>query len=104
VELRNLDRPGWIRDRVKHLGVSHGRRPVLIDQVQLDFHAHPRRAGLEPALPEHPGEHVQRTLDLLPVLTPVLAADLDRLNFTTHKASLKETGKACPLWVPPHTF
>jgi hypothetical protein len=96
VELPELGRPGRVGDGVEHGLVAHGWHPVLIDQVQLDFHAHPRRADLEPALEQHPGEDVQRTLYLLPVLPAVLATDLDGLNFTSHGAPARRDGKHLP--------
>src|SRR5262249_19807475 len=87
VELPELGRPGGVRDCLKHGGVAHGRRPAGVDQVQLDLHAHLRRVGLEQALLQHPREDLQRAPYLVPVLGPVLAADLDGLNVTTHEAS-----------------
>ena len=94
IELPELGRPGGIGDRVEHGRVAHGRLPVGVHQVQLDLHAHPGRAGLEPALAEHPGEHVQRTLHLFPVLAPVLTTDRDGLNVASHEAPARRDGRA----------
>jgi hypothetical protein len=84
VELPDLGGPGRAGDRVERGGVAHGRHPVLVDQVQLDFLADRRGVLLEQALAEHAGEDVQRAPDLVPVLAPVLATDLDCLDVTAH--------------------
>ena len=94
VELPELGGPGRVGDRVEHRRVAHGRRAEGIHQVQLDLHAHPGRAGLEPALAEHPGEHVQGALHLFAVFAPVLTADLDGLNVTSHEAPARRDGTA----------
>ena len=89
VELPHLDAPGRVRDRVEHVGVAHGRHGRRVDEVQLDLLAHPRRAVLEQALAQHPGERVKRAPYLLPVQPPVLAGELDRLNLTAHTAYIR---------------
>jgi len=87
IELPEFDAPGRVRDRVQHVGVAHGRNGLRVDKVQLDLLADLCRAVLEQVLPQHPGERVQRAPHLLPVHSPVLTAELDRLNLTTHEAS-----------------
>ena len=95
VELAEFGRPGRVGDGVEHVGVLHGRSPVVVHQVQLDLQAHLCRVGLEQALAQHPGEHLQRALELVPVLPPVLATDLDRLNVPAHAASAQVKGDDC---------
>ena len=92
IELSELGSPGRIGDRVEHVGIAHRRLAALVDEVQLDLLADPRRGVLEYVLPQHPVEHVERAPELLPVLAAVLAADLDRLNITAHPASLSWLG------------
>ncbi len=104
VELPELGRPGGVRDRVEHVGVAHGRHAALVDQVQLDLQAHPRGAGLEHVFLEHLGEHFQRAPHPVAVDAPVLAADLDRLDVTTHEAPLNEMGRSGTRPVPAYTF
>ena len=66
-------------------GVRHGRHPVRVDQVQLDLHAHLPRLGVEPGLPQHPGENVKALTDLLPVSTPILLTNGDGRDIPAHK-------------------
>jgi len=87
IELPELGGPGGIGDRVEHGGVVHGRRALLVHEVQLDLQAHLRGAGVEHVLVQHPGEDLQRAPHLVPVPAPVFAADLDGLNVTAHEAS-----------------
>ena len=68
---------------------------MVVHQVQFDLQAHLGRVGLEQVLAEHPGEHLQRALELVPVLPPVLTTDLDRLNVPAHEASAQVKEDDC---------
>src|SRR5205814_14860 len=105
IELPKLGRPRWVGDSVEHGGVAHGRRPAGVHEVQLDLHAHLRRVGLEQAFLQHPCEDLQRAPYLVAVLGPVLAADLDGLNVTTHEASAHRVRESMyPARHPLYTF
>mgnify|MGYP003694716787 CR=1 FL=1 len=105
IELPELGRPGRIGDRVEHGGVVHGRRTLLVHEVQLDLQADLRRAGIEQVLVQHPGEDLQRAPHLVPVLAPVFAADLDGLNVTAHEASAQlDRETMYPAGHPPYTL
>jgi hypothetical protein len=87
IELPELGPPDRIDDGVKHLRAAHGRRQLSADQIQLDFQAHLRRTVLEHPIAQHPGEHVERAAQLVPVGAPFLAADPYCLNIATHVAT-----------------
>ena len=87
VELPDLGRPSRVGDRLQRVGVAHGGHAPLVHQVQLDLLAHRRRILVEQPLTEHPGENIERPPYLLPVLAPILAADLDGLDVTAHSRS-----------------
>jgi hypothetical protein len=84
VELPDLGGPGRAGDRREHVGVAHRRHAALVGQVQLDLLADRVGVLVEQALAEHAGERVERAAHLVPVLAPILAADLDRLDVTAH--------------------
>ena len=96
VELAELGRPGRAGDRLQHVRVAHGRRAMLIDDVQLDLLADLRGIGVEHALAEHAGEHVELAADLVAVLAPVLSAYLDGLDVTAHVGLLPWPGRVTP--------
>jgi hypothetical protein len=100
VELPHLGGPGRIGERAEHLLAPHRRHAGGVHEIQLDLLAHQVRVSLEPALPQHGGERLQRAPHLVAVDAPVLAADLDRLDVTTHEASLVSgEGDQIPLHV-----
>jgi hypothetical protein len=87
VELGDLGAPGRVGERGEHVGVAHGRCAAGVHQVQLDLLAHLGRVVLEQLLTQHPGEDVQGAPYLVPVLAPVLTAELDRLDVAAHGTS-----------------
>ena len=71
-------------DQLQDLLVDHRRVAGRVGEVELDLEAHAAPLGVEPGLGQHPGEHVQAALHLLPVPLTVLAGELPARDVLTH--------------------
>ena len=81
-----------IGDRLQRLGVLQRRVAVLVDQVELDLQPGHRVVGVEPRLPQHPGEDVEAAPHLLPVPGAVGSGELLCFDLFAHGTNTRDHG------------
>lgn len=60
--------------------------PAGVHEVQFDLQTDLRPLEVEPRLPQHPGEHVEAGVHLVPEPAAVFTGELQRRNVTSHRS------------------